>query len=121
MHALSNVQHLTQDMQQCIQNCMDCHSICLATVPHCLGMGGEHASQHHITTLLQCAKICQTSADFMLMHAPLHGHVCAVCAEACMSCAQECSQMANGDQQMLACAEVCRQCAESCQQMATMA
>jgi|GEM_PF-3551954 len=47
------------------------------------------------------------------MHAPLHSHVCGVCAEACLSCALECEQMANGDTHMLA-------CAESCRQMATM-
>jgi hypothetical protein len=121
MHALKSVEHLNQDMQQCIQNCLDCHSICLATVPHCLQMGGHHASQQHITTLMQCAEICQTSANFMLMNSPLHARVCGVCAEACVRCAQECEQMANGDQQMLACAETCRRCAESCRQMATMA
>jgi len=118
---LTGIQGLSGDMQQCIQNCLECHSICLATVPHCLQMGGEHASREHITTLLDCAEICQTSANFMLLNSPLHPRVCGVCAEACERCAQECERMANGDQQMLACAEVCRRCAESCGRMASMA
>lgn len=121
MHQSMTSSQMTKEMQECIQNCSDCHNICLATVPHCLQMGGDHASPHHITTLLDCAEICQTSANFMLINSPLHGRVCAVCAEACDRCAEQCEQMANGDQQMLSCAEVCRLCAESCRRMAAMA
>lgn len=108
------------EMQQCIQNCSDCHRICLATVPHCLRMGGDHASPGHITTLLQCAKLCETSADMMLLNAPLHTQVCNVCAQACERCADECERMAEGDQQMLDCAAACRRCAESCRSMAAL-
>ena len=112
---------MTQEMERCIQECLSCHSICTTTVNHCLGMGGEHASPSHITTLLDCAEICQTSANFMLRGSPLHNRTCGVCAEACERCATECEQMANGDQQMLDCARACRSCAESCRQMAKMA
>nr|WP_017740183.1 hypothetical protein [Scytonema hofmannii] len=30
---------VNQEMQQCIQNCLDCHSICLNTVNYCLQKG----------------------------------------------------------------------------------
>lgn len=119
--SLDQIQGLDQDMQLCIQNCLDCHSICLATAMHCLDMGGKHAAREHITTLLACAEICQTSANFMLMQSPLHAQTCAVCADACARCAAECERLANGDQQMLACADVCRRCAGSCREMARMA
>ena len=112
--------HSTSEMQQCIQNCMDCHRICVETAAHCLQMGGEHAAARHITTLLDCAEICQTSANFMLRGSMFHGRTCAACAEICEQCAQACEQM-GGDAQMQACAEACRRCAESCRQMATMA
>ncbi|HSH80069.1 MAG TPA: four-helix bundle copper-binding protein [Herpetosiphonaceae bacterium] len=110
----------SQQMQQCIQNCLDCHSICLATVAYCLQMGGMHAEASHITMLLDCAEICQTSANFMLRGSMFHGRTCAVCAEVCAACAQDCAQMGE-DAQMQACAEACRRCAESCRQMDTMA
>lgn len=119
--SLSQIEGLNQDMQLCIQNCVDCHSICLATAMHCLEMGGKHAAREHITTLLACAEICQTSANFMLMQSPLHPQTCGVCADACEHCAAECERLADGDQQMLACAEVCRRCASSCREMARMA
>jgi hypothetical protein len=115
---LSGIQEISAEMQQCIQNCLECHSSCLATIPHCLKMGGKHAAPEHITLLYTCAEICQTSANFMLVNSPMHGRTCAVCAELCERCGQECESMANGDQHMLACAQICRRCAESCRQMA---
>jgi len=117
-HATQTVSH---DMQQCIQNCTECHRVCLETVAHCLSMGGKHASPEHIRLLLDCAQICQTSVDFMIRGSNLHTLTCGVCAEICQRCADECEQMADGDAQMQRCAEVCRRCAESCRQMAAMA
>ena len=107
-------------MQRCIDDCLDCHSVCLETVNHCLQMGGKHADPRHIGLLLDCAEICQTSANFMLRDSALHGRTCGVCAEVCMRCAESCEQFRD-DQQMMACAEVCRRCAESCREMARMA
>ena len=109
-----------ETMEHCIEECLRCHTICTITVNHCLGMGGDHASPSHITRLLDCAEMCQTSANFMMRGSSLHAHTCRVCAEACIQCANDCEQMAAGDQQMLACAEQCRRCAESCQRMTTM-
>lgn len=118
-HTMSS--QMSKEIQQCIEDCLDCHSICLVTVPHCLQLGGKHAAPDHITTLLDCAEICQTSANFMLLNSPLHRRVCEVCAEACVRCAEDCERTADGDQQMLSCAAVCRRCAESCRTMASMA
>jgi hypothetical protein len=107
-------------MQQCIQECLNCHSICLATVSYCLQMGGKHAEAHHITTLLDCAEICQTSANFMLRGSHFHTRTCGVCAEVCERCAQECERFGD-DAQMRSCAEACRRCADSCRRMGAMA
>ena len=112
--------HMSEEMQQCIQNCTDCHRICLETVAHCLQMGGAHAEAGHIRTLLDCAEICQTSANFMIRGSQFHVRTCAVCAEICEACARECARFGD-DAQMQACAETCRRCAESCRRMATMA
>lgn len=58
-------------------------------------MGGRHAEDAHIQLLLDCAEICQTSANFMLRGSELHGRTCAVCADACQRCAASCRQMAS--------------------------
>ncbi|HEX5385335.1 MAG TPA: four-helix bundle copper-binding protein [Gemmatimonadales bacterium] len=111
---------MTHEMQDCIANCTECHNICAATAGHCLDMGGQHASRQHQTTLLDCAQICATSAEFMLRQSELHSSVCGVCAEACRRCADDCERMANGDGMMQQCAQVCRRSQHSCERMARM-
>ena len=113
-------QSMSGEMQQCIQECLNCHSVCLQTVPYCLQMGGEHAAAPHITLPLDCAEICQTSANFMLRGSELHPRTCGVCAEVCQRCAEECERFGD-DAQMKTCADACRRCAESCRRMAAMA
>ena len=110
---------MSQEMQQCIQNCTDCSNICTQTVTHCLGLGGKHAEAAHIRLLLDCAEICRTSADFMLRGSDLHGRTCGVCAEVCQRCTEDCERIAGNDAMMKACAETCRRCADSCQRMSS--
>lgn len=116
--------HATQqrnpEMQDCINNCLDSHTVCLETVGHCLQKGGRHAAAEHIRLLLDCAEICQTSANFMIRGSDLHTRTCAVCAEVCERCAESCEQFGD-DERMRACAEACRRCAESCRRMAAAA
>ncbi len=107
----------TDEMQKCIQHCIDCHQVCIQTIQHCLTKGGKHADPQHIRLLQDCAQVCQTSADFMIRGSDLHGKACALCAEACIACAVSCEAMGD-DEVMKTCAEVCRSCAESCQKMA---
>ena len=114
-------QHHTPEMEQCIQNCTDCHNICVETTSHCLQLGGKHAEANHIRLLLDCAQICQTSADFMLRGSDLHGRTCDVCAEVCQRCAEDCERIDPNDAQMKECAEMCRRCAQSCREMARIA
>lgn len=117
----AGTQHASAEMEKCIQNCTDCHHICLETLTHCLHMGGKHVEPNHIRLLNDCIQICQTSADFMLRQSPFHTMTCAVCAQVCEQCADDCSRFDPKDEQMLACAEACRRCAESCRQMASQA
>jgi len=107
------------EMQQCIENCTNCHNICVQTIDHCLRMGGKHVEAAHIKSLLDCADACRTSADSMLRGSALYKQVCGVCTDACTRCAESCAQFGE-DAQMKACAEQCRRCAASCTEMAKM-
>ena len=110
---------MNASMKQCIENCTECHNTCVATLAHCLEMGGKHVQASHLKTLIDCADTCRASADFMLRGSELHPKVCDVCAEACERCAKSCAQLGD-DAEMKACADICRRCAESCRQMAGM-
>jgi hypothetical protein len=108
---------ISSEMRECIQNCSDCHNVCMETVDHCLHLGGAHAEASHIRLLLDCAQICATSADFMLRGSDSHQQLCGLCAEICDRCAEDCERFGD-DEQMRRCAELCRRCAESCRRMA---
>jgi hypothetical protein len=82
-------------------------------------MGGDHAETSHIRLLLDCAEICQTSANFMLRMSNFHNQTCGVCAEVCEHCARDCERFED-DEMMQQCAEACRSCARSCREMAGM-
>ena len=103
-------------MRACIDECQNCHDSCTETVTHCLQMGGEHAEAGHIRLLLDCAEICQTSANFMLRMSDFHMQTCGVCADICEQCAQDYELFAD-DRMMQQCAESCRSCAQSCREM----
>lgn len=102
-------------MADAIKACLDCHSLCLQmAMGFCLERGGHHVEKKHLRLMLNCAELCQTSANFMLSDSPMHGRVCAVCAEACEACAKSCEQV--GD--MRECVDECLRCAKSCRTMA---
>lgn len=109
------------DMQQCIDECTHCHQTCLSAIRHCLDQGGDHAASNHIGLLLDCAEICQTSANFMLRGSQRHQETCGACARICRACEHDCRQMGIGDDSMMQqCAEACSNCAASCERMANM-
>jgi hypothetical protein len=104
-------------MQACIKACCHCHKTCLQTaMNHCLEVGGEHVQADHFRLMMNCAEICQTSANFQLSNSHFHHQVCAVCAEICAACALDCEKMGGMDD----CVEACKACAESCQKMASV-
>ncbi|TBN47189.1 four-helix bundle copper-binding protein [Pseudomonas sp. BGI-2] len=81
---------------------------------HCLEAGGKHLEAEHFRLMINCAEICQTSANFLLSGSIFHHHVCGVCAEICEACAKSCEQVGG----MEDCVRACRECAESCRKMA---
>jgi hypothetical protein len=105
-------------MEQCIDNCTNCHRICLETAArHFAGESSPRLVEQQVRLLLDCSDICRLGADFMIRGSTMHQHTCRACAEICARCADECDRMGE-DPYMAACAEICRRCAESCREMA---
>ena len=108
---------MSAKMRECLDECQSCEEICLQTLTYCLEKGGDHADPAHLALLVDCAKICETSANFLARGSSQHIAICGVCAEICKACEESCEQWPD-DAQMKACADACRSCFESCQEMA---
>src|SRR6516162_1479562 len=102
-------------VQKCIEICTQCHEACLETLSHCLRSG--HTAPSHLRILMDCAEICQTSANFLMRNSDVHRELCAACAAACTACASSCLQFV-GDVAMKPCEEICRECADACTELA---
>ncbi|MGE0172553.1 MAG: four-helix bundle copper-binding protein [Oligoflexales bacterium] len=109
-------QELTKEMRECIKACLDASTACTDQVVHCLGEGGKHAEARHIQLLLDCADICETSANFMSRHSDRHSDVCGICSDVCWDTAESCRGIE--DETMIQCAQICERCAELCEKMA---
>lgn len=109
---------MTEDLEKCINDCLECHRACEQSIPYCLQEGGSLADRDHIQLLSTCADICRTAAHFMMWNSVFHTRTCSVCSEVCAKCAQECERLID-DPIMKTCAEICRRCSYSCQKMAT--
>lgn len=106
--------HKSSEIEECIQACLECHHVCFEmAMNHCLETGGKHTEPAHFRLLINCAEICQTSANFMLSGSGLHKLTCGVCAEVCRRCAEDCERIGDMDE----CVTACRRCAETCQRM----
>jgi len=104
----------SEQTRDCIEQCLRCHAICLATaMTECLERGGEHVKPQHFRLMMDCALVCQTAADLMAHKSQFHRSTCAFCAEVCEACARDCETLAG----MEACVATCRSCAQSCRAM----
>lgn len=106
-------------MSDCVAECEKANRACLETLRYCLERGGSHAAPAHVRMLMDCAEICQVTANFMLRGSAVHGIACGACAEICNLCADTCETF-SGDSKMAECADICRTCAKSCREMAKM-
>lgn len=103
------------EIQQCIQDCLKCNTVCLQTAENYQQAGSDRDKFEHISELQDCAEMCMTAAHFMQHDSPLYGFVCQTCALVCTHCAGECELRGETD-----CANACRACAWCCDQLAKL-
>jgi hypothetical protein len=110
---VSDIDHLSADQRDCIENCTGASEVCEWCADECLGD----------PNMADCARRCRDVADLTALHARLMARgsqysddLAATCAAACEACADECERHDADHCQV--CAEVLRECAESCRGMA---
>ena len=101
-------------MEQCIEDCERCHSVCTRmALTHCLEQGGPHVEPKHYKLMIICAQLSRLTADAMLAKFELHQHLCRGCARICQECAESCRKLDGMEE----CVEACERCARSCASM----
>ena len=103
---------LQQQIQDCIQDCLNCHQVCQDEANK---MRQQGQNTDHVNLLLDCAELCLTTAHFMQHNSPLAGYVNQACAQVCRHCEDVCAQVGMND-----CANACHTCANSCEQIVKM-
>lgn len=106
----------TDEVRECLRDSLDCYQTCTETIARCLITGGKHAAYEHLNLLMDCAKICNTNADFIIRNSPYYPQTCGITADICDECADNCDRF--DEDFMKECSAVCRRCAESCREMA---
>jgi hypothetical protein len=107
---------VSDEVRQCLRDSLDCYQSCNETILRCLSMGGKHAESDHINLMMDCARICNTNADFIMRNSTYYPQTCGICADICDECGDNCDRFEEDF--MKECASVCRRCAESCREMA---
>lgn len=106
----------SDEVRECLRDSLDCYQTCTDTTIRCLTMGGDHAEPEHLNLLMDCARICNTNADFIVRNSTYYPQTCGLTADICDECADTCDRFE--DDFMKECASVCRRCSESCREMA---
>ena len=113
--ALTEIDHLSDEMAECTDNCLEAAQACEWCADACADEGGDMA---------RCIRLCRDVADLTTLHARFmarnsnySAELAEVCAGACEECAEECDR--HDDEHCQVCADVLRECAETCRNMAS--
>lgn len=108
---------LTPSMTACINDCNQCHLVCLTMATgYCLEKGGHHIAPEHLRAMLVCAEICRTAAYVLITGSTLHRQMCAVCADMCDACMTSCHDLDGMEE----CIKACKRCKSSCEEMTSV-
>src|SRR5438270_10296803 len=63
-------------VQRAIDDCKECHAICVQTIQYSVQQGGPYVAPDYLRLLEDCAQLCQLSEDFMLRDSPISATIC---------------------------------------------
>lgn len=107
---------LNQSEIECLRECNDCAAACLQCASACLEEEDPKSMARCIALDMECADICRLAAASIARGDEHMNAVCALCADACQSCATECANHPMDHCQR--CATACQRCADACRGMA---
>lgn len=105
-----------QQYAACIEACYACAAACDHCATACLQEDDVKMMARCIALDMDCAEICRMAAAFMARDSQFAKQICALCAEICEACGDECAKHKHDHCQE--CARACKRCADECRRMA---
>jgi hypothetical protein len=99
--------------RECIEECIECHRICVATLAVHLRPGAQPIPPEHAKLLLDASQASETAVDFMLRGSELAETIARAAGDVCERTASV-LESAAGDGPLQACAQHCRRAAGAC-------
>lgn len=106
-----------QLIQQCIEACKVCESACRECAFACLQEKEIAELRACIQNDLECARICATTADLLIMDSRFRKEIVELCLASCQACQAECEKHSSHMDHCRRCAEACANCADACRQL----
>ena len=100
----------------CIEACNGCATACNHCAASCLKETDVKMMARCIALDMDCAAACQLAAATMARGSEFAKAICALCADICQACGEECAKHKHAHCQ--ACAKACKDCAAACREMA---
>ena len=100
----------------CIEACNACAITCNHCASACLQEDNVKMMVRCIALDMDCAALCHLAAAAMARGSEHAKAICALCAEVCQSCGDECAKHDHDHCQQ--CARDCHACAKACRAMA---
>ena len=107
-----------QHYDACIEACNACAVACNHCATSCLHESDIQMMAKCIALDMDCSQICALASAAMARDSVHANAICALCADICQSCGDECvkHEMAHCQQ----CAKACNQCAQECRKMSSL-
>jgi hypothetical protein len=105
--------------QSCMEACDACASACDHCAAACLQEDNVKMMARCVALDIDCAAACRIATAYMARGSGFAPQLCALCADVCEACGEECAKHSNDHCQ--ACANACRRCAEECRRMSSTA
>ena len=102
----------------CIDACNACAVACNHCAASCLQESAVKMMVKCIASDMDCAQICALAAAAMARGSEHAKAICALCADICQACGDEC--LKHNMDHCQKCANACLKCAEECRKMSTM-
>ncbi|MDE2027418.1 MAG: four-helix bundle copper-binding protein [Candidatus Omnitrophica bacterium] len=100
----------------CLEACNHCAQACDSCATECLREKNVHDLVRCIELDRACAQACRAAAGFMALGSDWASRYCALCAEICHTCGEECGKHEHM-KYCKECARMCFACAEKCREM----